>query len=910
MWQKQNKDNRIFRLAVASLLASNAVIILSVTVIEFTRAESTHISTTFELPKNVPMGTKVRIYSSSSMNAINKALQSNFEKQFSGIEIEMTSSHMNMAIKAVLDGKADIAAINHKLTPEEKAQGLEQIVLHEDKIAVVVGKNNPFQGDLTIELFAKIFQGQITSWSELGDYPGKIRLIDHPTKTNIRQALFNHPIFKKSKFSISTNNTNYSIADNTEQIINQLGKDGISYLLNKQVANISAVRVLSLHTIQLDNPKYISFLPSVYIYKRNSSVVANTFLKFITSKLGQDTIQTAINHDSYINTQKVSIRNKTIKKSYSDEVSLESQNSVTLNTGVNTQTNTRYDSSKNRIINSDADKIINVKIPNDDGKSITESITNNIIDNVSKFGDFGWLWQLLLGGLGVLSVLYILGKKTSSKVKPEITSELPGPGNTYNDNYDQISNIKSSQENIADNVSGLHSYTLDLEAPVAVVNPSYPSPYGKQEILSTESHYGQTGSIANLVTGAAIPLDTNGMAQIPITKDKDIQEPRQKFSSETLDMIADAAEPSLMRNSIDSKISLHLIPESQRVARATWRGSQQNGTDQNKQGDEQFILRLYDVTDIDLSYQSPKLIKQNQCKQGDNNLFVDIPLSGRNYMAELGYLHDGDVWFAMANSNIIRVFSTFVGESLANKTNTNLRIKKGMAASTTAGLIPATVDSSSLLRSTTKNDSGGNIYEYPKPPIQDGESSIILVNRTSKWAYASWNVSASQQTELQYQGAKQLSLRLYDVTDIDLSYQEPKLTQQYECDQTTNDRFVAIPNSDRNYMAEIGYTTDEKQWLLLARSSTIRVFSRQGESLWLVADAELLIHGATEPDTKVTVGDYHIKTRPDGTFHLRIPFTDNLIDCIMKAQDSNNGIVKIIHKQFYSDFLDIDGMSH
>ena len=83
MWQKQNKDNRIFRLAVASLLASNAVIILSVTVIEFTRAESTHISTTFELPKNVPMGTKVRIYSSSSMNAINKALQSNFEKQFS-----------------------------------------------------------------------------------------------------------------------------------------------------------------------------------------------------------------------------------------------------------------------------------------------------------------------------------------------------------------------------------------------------------------------------------------------------------------------------------------------------------------------------------------------------------------------------------------------------------------------------------------------------------------------------------------------------------------------------------------------------------------------------------------------------------------------------------------------------------
>lgn len=909
MWQMQNKDNRIFRLAVASLLASNALIISSVAVLELTRAESTNTSPTFGLPKNIPMGTKVRIYSSSSINAINKVLQYNFEKQFSGTEIEIINSHMEMAIKAVLDGKADIAAINHKLTPEEKAQGLEQIVLHEDKIAVVVGKNNPFQGNLTIELFVKIFQGQITNWSELGGYPGKIRIIDHPTKTNIRQALLNHPIFQKSEFYINTNNNNYSIADDRAQIINQLGKDGISYLPNKQLTNVSAIRVLSLDKIRPDNPKYIFSFPSVYIYKRNSSVVANTFLKFTTSKLGQDSIQTAITHDAYVNTQKVAVQNKTIEKPYSAEVSLGSQKAVTLKTGVNTQKNTRYDSNKDSIIDMDTDKIINSKTPSDDDESIAESITNNVINNISNVGDFGWLWQLLLGSLGALGLLYVLGRKTNSEVKPEVTTQLPSPRNTRDDTHDQISTINSSLENIADTISGLHNYTLDLEAPVAVVNPSYPSPYGKQEILSTESHYAQTGSIANVATGAAIPLEINRMAQIPIIKDNETQEPRQKFSSETLDMIADAAEPSLMRNNgIASKISLHLIPESQGAVRGTWRVSQQNSTDQNQQGDEQFILRLYDVTDIDLSYQSPKLIKQNQCKQGDNNLVIDIPLSGRNYMAELGYLDDGDAWFTMAHSNIIRVFSTFVGEPLTNKTNTNLRIKEGITAST-GGLITATFESSSLLRSTTKNDLGGNIYEYPNPPIQDGKSSIILVNRTSKWAYALWNVSASQQT-MQYHGPKQLSLRLYDVTDIDLSYQEPKLTQQYECDQISNDRFVAIPNSDRNYMAEIGYTTEEKEWLLLARSSTIRVFSPQGESLWLVADAELLIHGATEPDMKVTIGDYRIKTRPDGTFHLRIPFTDRLIDCIMKAHDSNNGIVKIIHKQFYSDYLDIDGINH
>ena len=150
------------------------------------------------------------------------------------------------------------------------------------------------------------------------------------------------------------------------------------------------------------------------------------------------------------------------------------------------------------------------------------------------------------------------------------------------------------------------------------------------------------------------------------------------------------------------------------------------------------------------------------------------------------------------------------------------------------------------------------------------------------------------------------ALRLYDVTDVDLSYQEPKLVQQYECDQTTNDRFVAISISDRNYMAEIGYITDEERWLLLARSATIRVFSHQGQGFWFVADAELLIHGATEPDATVTIGDRHIKLKPDGTFHLRIPFTDRLIDCIMEANDSNSEQVKIVHKQFSSDSLAVN----
>ena len=47
---------------------------------------------------------------------------------------------------------------------------------------------------------------------------------------------------------------------------------------------------------------------------------------------------------------------------------------------------------------------------------------------------------------------------------------------------------------------------------------------------------------------------------------------------------------------------------------------------------------------------------------------------------------------------------------------------------------------------------------------------------------------------------------------------------------------------------------------------------------WLVADAELIIHGATEPDATVTIGGRPIKLNSDGTFRFQIAFPDSVID--------------------------------
>jgi hypothetical protein len=45
-------------------------------------------------------------------------------------------------------------------------------------------------------------------------------------------------------------------------------------------------------------------------------------------------------------------------------------------------------------------------------------------------------------------------------------------------------------------------------------------------------------------------------------------------------------------------------------------------------------------------------------------------------------------------------------------------------------------------------------------------------------------------------------------------------------------------------------------------------------SFWLVADAELIVYGATEPSATLTIGDQVVPLKSDGTFRMHVPFKD------------------------------------
>ncbi|OGS24619.1 MAG: hypothetical protein A3J70_15655, partial [Elusimicrobia bacterium RIFCSPHIGHO2_02_FULL_61_10] len=68
-------------------------------------------------------------------------------------------------------------------------------------------------------------------------------------------------------------------------------------------------------------------------------------------------------------------------------------------------------------------------------------------------------------------------------------------------------------------------------------------------------------------------------------------------------------------------------------------------------------------------------------------------------------------------------------------------------------------------------------------------------------------------------------------------------------------------------------------------SMSSQALQRPGEQkpFWLVADCELILYGATEPDAFVTVSGRRVNLNPDGTFSMRFALPDGLVDLPIKA---------------------------
>jgi phosphate transport system substrate-binding protein len=249
----------------------------------------------FPMPTAFPTGRGIKIDGSTSMAAINQSLQKQFVSKFGEAKVELAANGTEKALEAVGKGEIDLAAIGRPLTDTEKAQGLAEYVISREKIAIIVGTDNPFSGDLTFKQFAQMFRGEMTDWSKVGG-SGAIRFIDRPESSDTRKSLSTYPVFKEGNFAVGANGKTLD-ADETAALIKELGKDGIGYAVASQALNQTGVKVLSMHKTLPDDPRYPYSQPRNYVYKPgadgNPSPAVLAYLGYATSPEGQTAVTDA-----------------------------------------------------------------------------------------------------------------------------------------------------------------------------------------------------------------------------------------------------------------------------------------------------------------------------------------------------------------------------------------------------------------------------------------------------------------------------------------------------------------------------------------------------------------------------------------------------------------------------------------
>jgi hypothetical protein len=72
----------------------------------------------------------------------------------------------------------------------------------------------------------------------------------------------------------------------------------------------------------------------------------------------------------------------------------------------------------------------------------------------------------------------------------------------------------------------------------------------------------------------------------------------------------------------------------------------------------------------------------------------------------------------------------------------------------------------------------------------------------------------------------------------------------------------------------------------------------RSRKFWLVADAELIVYGATEPDAQLTIGGTPVQLTPEGTFRIQLSFQDGNLDFPIMAIAKDGQQMRQIHMTF------------
>ncbi|MFZ1025661.1 MAG: DUF4912 domain-containing protein [Limnoraphis robusta] len=121
--------------------------------------------------------------------------------------------------------------------------------------------------------------------------------------------------------------------------------------------------------------------------------------------------------------------------------------------------------------------------------------------------------------------------------------------------------------------------------------------------------------------------------------------------AETSDSVEVASEEESSRFDHESWIVLELHdPEN---VHAYWNVVSEDRQQLRQKGGQQFALRLYDVTFIDMDVQKPHSLREYECEESAKELYIPVPMKERDYIVEIGYVTEEGRWLKLIRSTYI-----------------------------------------------------------------------------------------------------------------------------------------------------------------------------------------------------------------------------------------------------------------
>ncbi len=192
------------------------------------------------------------------------------------------------AIVALKHGAIDIASVSRPITAEEDDAYLRDYLVARDGLAIIVNPANPVN-DLSMNELARIFEGEIKKWKDVGGGEGAIVLVDRDKKSNVKLSL-EDLLLAGEDFTASK--TAASAAEMLETV--RSTSTAIGYVsLHRMGPGVKALRVNGVEMSRMTMlsgryPLARSFYLAVHM---KVSSLGERFIDFTLSKQGQSLLE-------------------------------------------------------------------------------------------------------------------------------------------------------------------------------------------------------------------------------------------------------------------------------------------------------------------------------------------------------------------------------------------------------------------------------------------------------------------------------------------------------------------------------------------------------------------------------------------------------------------------------------------